>query len=54
MRLRLWRFLTAVKGVATCGLRVARGASADQAAAHGLFVTHKDQLNADLFAFVKS
>ena len=25
-----------------------------QAAAHGLFVTHKDQLNADLLAFVKS
>ena len=25
-----------------------------QGAAHGLFVTHKDQLNADLLAFVKS
>jgi pimeloyl-ACP methyl ester carboxylesterase len=25
-----------------------------QAAAHGLFVTQKDQLNADLLAFVKS
>jgi len=25
-----------------------------QGAAHGLFVTHKDQLNTDLLAFVKS